>query len=204
MTDTKPTIEFKEYRRKQIAELADWHEGFDMTSVYVCYADKQAGSPKIGDKISRNPKNHADRWLVAAAYFADNFEPVRELAAIKSQPVPVEPDVLRLRNGFFCNPDGSNTPTYGQYVKKDDYDSLQSELQMAQQERDGYLDLYRNCAEIASDQIELAEKAEAENKQLVELLKTLLGALKHPVPPTQKQWDAIGVVSDNILLEMGK
>jgi hypothetical protein len=24
--------------------------------------------------IARNPKNHSDRWLVAAAYFADNFE----------------------------------------------------------------------------------------------------------------------------------
>ena len=49
-----------------------------------------------------------------------------------------------------------------------------------------------------------AEKAEERNKQLVELLKALLGALKHPVPPTQKQWDAIGVVSDNILREVGK
>jgi hypothetical protein len=25
--------------------------------------------------IARNPKNHADQWLVAAKYFADNFEP---------------------------------------------------------------------------------------------------------------------------------
>ena len=35
-----------------------------------------AGSPKEGDMIARNPKNHADQWLVAAQYFADNFEPV--------------------------------------------------------------------------------------------------------------------------------
>jgi hypothetical protein len=46
---------------------------------------------------------------------------------------------------------------------------------------------------------ERAEKAEASNKRLLELLKALLGALKHPVSPTQKQWDAIGVVSNNIL-----
>jgi hypothetical protein len=26
--------------------------------------------------IARNPKNHDDQWLVAAKYFADNFEPV--------------------------------------------------------------------------------------------------------------------------------
>lgn len=84
MTDTKPTLEFKEFRRKQIAELADWCEGFDMTGVSVSDADKQSGSPKIGDKIARNPKNHADRWLVAADYFAANFEPV---SAIKLQPV---------------------------------------------------------------------------------------------------------------------
>lgn len=38
--------------------------------------DKEAGSPKTGDMIARNPKNHADQWLVAAQYFADNFEPI--------------------------------------------------------------------------------------------------------------------------------
>jgi hypothetical protein len=26
--------------------------------------------------IARNPKNHADQWLVEAKYFADNFEPL--------------------------------------------------------------------------------------------------------------------------------
>jgi hypothetical protein len=67
--------DFKQYRRKQIAELADWHPDFDMTSVSVSEEDRKAGSPKEGDKIARNPKNHADKWLVAAAYFADNFEP---------------------------------------------------------------------------------------------------------------------------------
>ena len=77
MTDTKPTIEFKEFRRKQIAELADWHEGFDMARVSVSAADAEAGSPKLGDKIARNPANHEDKWLVAAAYFAENFEELK-------------------------------------------------------------------------------------------------------------------------------
>ena len=67
--------EYLRYRRKQIAELADWTPGFDMTGVSVSDADKRAGSPKAGDKIARNPANHADRWLVAADYFAANFEP---------------------------------------------------------------------------------------------------------------------------------
>lgn len=66
---------FKQYRRSQIAEMADWHEGFDMSRVSVSAPDAEAGSPKAGDKIAHNPKNHDDRWLVAAAYFADNFEP---------------------------------------------------------------------------------------------------------------------------------
>jgi len=67
--------EFKQYRRKQIAELRFWQPGDDMTRVSVSAPDQEAGSPKQGDMIARNPKNHDDQWLVAAQYFADNFEP---------------------------------------------------------------------------------------------------------------------------------
>lgn len=76
--------EFKQYRRKQIAELRPYveHENLEnqeiaplhFITVSVSQADKHAGSPKAGDMIARNPKNHADQWLVAAQYFADNFE----------------------------------------------------------------------------------------------------------------------------------
>ena len=68
--------EFHKYRRKQIAELRPWEPGDDMTGISVSEEDKKAGSPKIGDMIARNPKNHSDQWLVAATYFTDNFEPV--------------------------------------------------------------------------------------------------------------------------------
>lgn len=68
--------EFTQYRRKQIAELTPWKPGFNMMRVSVSTPDQEAGSPKAGDMIARNPKNHDDQWLVAAAYFADNFEPV--------------------------------------------------------------------------------------------------------------------------------
>lgn len=68
--------EFKQYRRKQIAELARWTPDFDMDGVSVSAPDRESGSPTVGDMIARNPKNHDDQWLVAAAYFADNFEPV--------------------------------------------------------------------------------------------------------------------------------
>lgn len=73
--------EFKQYRRKQIAELRPYDPtGIDSIglsdAVSVSAEDIKAGSPKVGDMIARNPKNHNDQWLVAAAYFADNFEPV--------------------------------------------------------------------------------------------------------------------------------
>ena len=69
--------EFKQYRRKQIAELAEWSPDFDMAGVSVSEEDRKAGSPKAGDMIARNPKNHADKWLVAEQYFKDNFEVLR-------------------------------------------------------------------------------------------------------------------------------
>lgn len=67
---------FKQYRRKQIAELRPYVEGEDTTGISISSEDTKAGSPKDGDMIARNPKNHGDQWLVAAQYFADNFEAV--------------------------------------------------------------------------------------------------------------------------------
>lgn len=67
---------FTQYRRTQIAEMTPWLGAYDMTGVSIAGVDKLAGSPKPGDMIARNPKNHADMWLVAAQYFADNFEPI--------------------------------------------------------------------------------------------------------------------------------
>jgi hypothetical protein len=68
---------FKKYRRKQIAELRPYEKGEKLSaSVSVSQADKDAGSPKLGDMIARNPKNHNDQWLVAKKYFKDNFEPL--------------------------------------------------------------------------------------------------------------------------------
>jgi NTP pyrophosphatase (non-canonical NTP hydrolase) len=69
-------VTFKRYRRTAVAEMADWEPGFDMTGVSVSEPDRAAGSPKPGDKIARNPANHADKWLVAADYFAANFVPL--------------------------------------------------------------------------------------------------------------------------------
>jgi hypothetical protein len=67
---------FKQYRRTQIAEMTPWRGASNMDGVSIAGVDKLAGSPKPGDMIARNPKNHADMWLVSAQYFADNFEPL--------------------------------------------------------------------------------------------------------------------------------
>lgn len=68
-------MKFKKYVRTNTAEMLDWFDGFDMTVVSVSKADQENGSPRIGDKIARNPDNHNDMWLVAEQYFKDNFRP---------------------------------------------------------------------------------------------------------------------------------
>ena len=73
---------FKQYRRKEIAELRPYVPGERMDGISVGAVDRAAGSPKNGDMIARNPANHAEQWLVAAAYFADNFEPVDAAALL--------------------------------------------------------------------------------------------------------------------------
>ena len=79
---------FKNYRRKQIAEMREVTEEDikqyslkDYISVFgwqyvvsISSVDKKNGSPKLGDMIARNPKDHNDQWLVAEQYFKDNFE----------------------------------------------------------------------------------------------------------------------------------
>lgn len=70
---------FKKYRRTQIAEMRPYdpisRDRFGLLeTISVSDVDAKAGSPKGGDMIARNPKNHDDQWLVAAQYFADNFE----------------------------------------------------------------------------------------------------------------------------------
>jgi hypothetical protein len=69
--------EFKQFRKKQIAELRPFNEGEILSNtVSISQADKDAGSPRVGDMIARNPKDHNDQWIVAEQYFKDNFEPI--------------------------------------------------------------------------------------------------------------------------------
>lgn len=86
-------MEFKKYRRKQIAELRKVDDN-DLLQfvrkkkivvvdnkdseviVSISDVDLMNGSPKEGDMIARNPKNHLDQWLVSEEYFNDNFESI--------------------------------------------------------------------------------------------------------------------------------
>lgn len=67
--------DWKQYKRKGLSEMRPYIQGEDVSSVSISDADKTMGSPKEGDMIARNPKNHADQWLVAKKYFEDNLEP---------------------------------------------------------------------------------------------------------------------------------
>ena len=69
--------EFKKYRRKSISEMRPYEPGEVLSDrVSISPADLEKGSPKLGDMIARNPKNHDDQWLVAKAYFEENLEPI--------------------------------------------------------------------------------------------------------------------------------
>lgn len=67
-------IGFAKYRRTGIAEMRPYVQGESLTGVSISGPDREAGSPRPGDMIARNPANHADQWLVAKAYFEANFE----------------------------------------------------------------------------------------------------------------------------------
>ena len=86
---------FKQYQRKQIAELRPYKEGEILEDrISISQADLENGSPKVGDMIARNPKNHDDMWLVAKEYFEDNFEEIINGETIE----PSIPDTFVLTN----------------------------------------------------------------------------------------------------------
>lgn len=89
--NTKNMNDFKKFRRTQIAEMrpvtqediesrkeGDFYLMSDGATVSISTVDVQNGSPKLGDMIARNPKNHLDQWLVAEDYFKDNFECIED------------------------------------------------------------------------------------------------------------------------------
>ena len=64
-------IMWKQYRRTGLSEMRPYVVSEDLAGVSVSDED----TPKEGDMIARNPKNHDDKWLVAKEYFEENLEP---------------------------------------------------------------------------------------------------------------------------------
>ena len=79
MTTQDHSVEdtFRQYRKKQIAEMRPYIDGEDKSKFTVGESDKMNGSPKSGDFIARNPDNHADQWLVSASFVNSNYEPLQ-------------------------------------------------------------------------------------------------------------------------------
>lgn len=69
-------MSWKQYKRKGLSEMKPYVEGEVLENVSISPEDLANGSPKVGDMIARNPKNHADQWLVAEKYFNENLEEV--------------------------------------------------------------------------------------------------------------------------------
>lgn len=65
---------FSRYRRKGLTEARPYRPGEDIAGISISETDRTAGSPRQGDWIARNPDNHADQWLVAAAYWDGKFD----------------------------------------------------------------------------------------------------------------------------------
>lgn len=102
-------VEFKQFKRTEIAEMRpvnqadieNFKNGNNIIAVFgenpimvsISDADKNNGSPKIGDMIARNPKNHNDKWLIADKYFSDNFESLEK----EAEPNAVQSDVTVLK-----------------------------------------------------------------------------------------------------------
>ena len=66
--------DFRLYRKKQLAEMRPYIVGEALSdSVSISKEDRENGSPKDGDMIARNSKNHLDQWLVSKEFFEDNY-----------------------------------------------------------------------------------------------------------------------------------
>ena len=91
---------FRKYRRTNVAEMRPYVEGEQLDGrVSISEADRENGSPNPGDMIARNPANHADQWLVAADYFAANFEPYDEATTDTHAEIERLKDAVQERDG---------------------------------------------------------------------------------------------------------
>lgn len=69
------------YRRTGLSEMRPYVPGEDLKGISVSAPDMDMLNKALehgadpGGYVARNPKNHADQWYVAQAYFDENLEP---------------------------------------------------------------------------------------------------------------------------------
>lgn len=96
--------EFTQHRRTQIAEMRPFVPGETLRDrVSISKSDLEAGSPKLGDMIARNPANHEDQWLIAADYFAANFEPLSAPSSERDDIIEMCAKVADAKASYFGN-----------------------------------------------------------------------------------------------------
>ncbi len=67
----------KNYIKKQVQPMMPWEPDMSMALVSISEADKNNGSPRLGDMIAVNPADATDMWLVAEKFFSENYEEVK-------------------------------------------------------------------------------------------------------------------------------
>lgn len=109
------------YRRTGLSEMRPYVFDEDLTGISVSEPDLEFMSicavqgRDPGGYIARNPKNHADQWYVAQAYFDENLEPAdtpaRDDAAELRAAVEAWGDAHRHFRHVLAHPDqGSSEP----------------------------------------------------------------------------------------------
>lgn len=71
----------KYYRKKELQPMYPYNPEAGLPDgCSVSQADKDNGSPRVGDMIAVNPKDKSDVWLVAEKFYKDNYEEVKNTA----------------------------------------------------------------------------------------------------------------------------
>ena len=67
-------MSYKKFNNTTVFEITKWDEDFIMSGVLIGPADVENGSPKKGDVIARDPKDHSQKWLINKSDFKSNFK----------------------------------------------------------------------------------------------------------------------------------
>lgn len=95
------------YRRTGLSEMRPYVPKEPLATISVSAPDMDTITRALtegrdpGGYIARNPKNHADQWYVAQAYFDENLEPLDEPATARDEAAELRAENERLRADLF-------------------------------------------------------------------------------------------------------